>query len=518
MRLEVLSGLLCRSVVVVVVTIRPPPHTPKTTRSRRRQPAARRRILDGALVLLFIIVIMLSSARRNGLVCRALVLHHQQPQAQRSRFDSSSCCSVGLRRRRRQSSSWQDRQLLLGDSASSYQPVGTNSGWNALNPNHRNRRHCRHRLCATVDDEVGEAPESAAGRDGGSTTVRQALRMTVQSLEEQDIPDPVPSAVQLLALALDLPWETGYRDLMQVWDSTTTNKEEETPLVRLTPTQAATLEQLLQRRRQHEPLQYICGQWDFLDYTLAVRAPLLCPRPETEELVELVVNDVLQQQQKQQQPQSSSDSNTPSSPTFRILDIGCGTGCIGIALADRLPGSVKVTAIDVEPVAIETSQTNAQRVLGADWQQRYEARLVSCEDFAVEPQPNSNNNNYYYDLVVSNPPYIPKADMQELDRTVKDYESPKALFGGGADGLDVIRTIVRRLPEWCAPSGGNAVSCWMEVDPTHPAKLRSWLQQQQQQQQDDTKDNVHLGRSVAFVRSEQDMFGRDRFVKLTVQE
>ena len=137
-----------------------------------------------------------------------------------------------------------------------------------------------------------------------------------------------------------------------------------------------------------------------------------------------------------------------------------------------------------------------------NWSDRYTAQLTSCADFAVEAsQP-------LFDLVVSNPPYIPAADMNDLDRTVVEYESPTALFAGGsADGMDVIRTIVRKLPEWCRP---GAV-CWMEVDPTHPEKLREWLDGSE-----DGGDSSTLG--VAFVGSYKDMFGRDRFVKLLVKE
>jgi methylase of polypeptide subunit release factors len=88
---------------------------------------------------------------------------------------------------------------------------------------------------------------------------------------------------------------------------------------------------------------------------------------------------------------------------------------------------------------------------------------------------------------------------------VVNYESATALFGGH-DGLDIIRTIVRRLPEWCV---AGAI-CWMEVDPTHPALLRQWLEESS------ADEGATLG--VEYVTDCQDLSGRDRFVKLRVVE
>ena len=172
-----------------------------------------------------------------------------------------------------------------------------------------------------------------------------------------------------------------------------------------------------------------------------------------------------------------------------------------------------------------TAQHNARRVLGDDWEQRYTALLVSCHDFDAataaiagddDDANDDENKPYNYHVVVSNPPYIPSADMRTLERTVVEYESPVALWGGSEDGMDVIRTIVQRLPEWCHPGA----SCWMEVDPTHPDLLREWLRPgnptPQQPQQDSSNPSSPRPRpaGVTFVGSRLDMFGRERFVQL----
>jgi release factor glutamine methyltransferase len=279
-----------------------------------------------------------------------------------------------------------------------------------------------------------------------------------------------------LATALDLPWDTGYRDLMDI--ATTRNDADDPPLSKrfLSTEGARTFRCLLDRRLQHEPIQYLCGQWDFLDYTLSVRAPLLCPRPETEELVLLALEDINQKQ-----------TNQP----YRILDVGCGTGCIGIALAQKV-SKARVTAIDVEPIAVTTSLENAARIGVLP---RYEVRLCAMKDFVL------TENDERFDMMVSNPPYIPPDDMVGLQPDVLQYESHQALAGGGPDGMDVVLSIVQKLPFVC---NAGAI-CWMEVDPIQPAILKKWLSQE-----------TDPATGVRFVSSRMDMFGKERFVKLQV--
>jgi release factor glutamine methyltransferase len=91
--------------------------------------------------------------------------------------------------------------------------------------------------------------------------------------------------------------------------------------------------------------------------------------------------------------------------------------------------------------------------------------------------------------------------MEDLTDDVVKYESDLALCGG-TDGMDVIRTICQRLAEWTTPNG----ICWMEVDTSHPEPLKQWLQE----------SSTNTNNRVSFVESRQDMFGRDRFVKLQV--
>lgn len=247
----------------------------------------------------------------------------------------------------------------------------------------------------------------------------------------------------------------------------------------VTTEECMALQRMLDRRATMEPLQYILGQWDFLDYTLYVREPLLCPRPETEELVLLVEQDFRNKNPRFATATDKGDRQRD----YRILDIGSGTGAIGVSLCRHL--GVDVDAIDIDPVAVQVSYQNAQRILGED-QTAFRSEQCDIADFDTTG----------YCMLVSNPPYIPRCDMETLEETVVKFEHDSALCGGN-DGLDVVRAIIRKLPSLCSPGA----SCWMEVDPSHPELIEAILQ-----------DNE----KVNFQGSYKDMFGRDRFVKLVV--
>eukprot|EP00980_Cylindrotheca_fusiformis_P028554 scaffold22610_cov115-Cylindrotheca_fusiformis.AAC.7 len=243
-------------------------------------------------------------------------------------------------------------------------------------------------------------------------TVSEACTYAVEKLEEANVVEPEASVPHLIAAALNLDWDTGYRDVM--------NHPHQS--IQLTEGSAGKFNSFLKRRLQHEPIQYILGQWDFLDYTVSVRSPLLCPRPETEEMVLSIV------------------AECKGTKNLHILDIGCGTGIIGLSLADQLDHSI-VQAIDIEPIAVSTSLENAHRIFQNDASKmsRYKCNLVSLGDFVLE------EGSDRFDLVVSNPPYIPTADYERLSRDVVDYESRSALEAG-IDGMDVIYDIIERIP------------------------------------------------------------------------
>lgn len=338
------------------------------------------------------------------------------------------------------------------------------------------------------------------------TTIQTALTVAVKTLEKNLVPEPEESALHLLSHSLDLSWGNGHRELREVIrlpsSSSTMIKEPSSSTQKLAQRQMSedqcnTFQALLQRRIHLEPLQYIVGQWDFHDLVgLQIKKPLLCPRPETEELVEFVLKEVSQLIQ----------SKGATRERIRILDVGCGTGAIGLAIANKYVDQVQVVALDVLPEAVELSNDNAKKFLthyivekgGNELNTNYNAILCSAEDFTNSE--NAQTYNMDFDIVVSNPPYIPSNDMASLSTDVIGYESYKALCGGD-DGLDIIRQIVHRLPEW---TNG---SCWLEVDDSHPSLISAWLSAGSQ-------ESKRFG--VEYVATFKDFCGRDRFVKLRV--
>ncbi len=181
--------------------------------------------------------------------------------------------------------------------------------------------------------------------------------------------------------------------------------------------------QLLKRRLNHEPLQYIIGESEFFSLSFLVGPGVLIPRPETELLVEKAIEFA-----------HPADG-------CRILDLGTGSGCIAISLAVHLP-QAHIVAIDKSAKALELAQTNARRNGVAD-----RIEFLSW-DFTSPTSPFTAA----FDIVVANPPYIRQNDYERLPKEIKNFEPMEALLAG-KDGLDGYRAIQRRLAEWLNPGG-----------------------------------------------------------------
>jgi release factor glutamine methyltransferase len=167
---------------------------------------------------------------------------------------------------------------------------------------------------------------------------------------------------------------------------------------------------LVERRYTGEPIQYITGEAEFYGLPFQVSPDVLIPRPETEHLIEKVVE---------------------LAPLFskpRIVDVGTGSGAIAIALAHEWP-SAAITAIDVSAPALELARRNAERIGFAD-------RIRFVEGDLLAPVQDER-----FDFVVSNPPYVPNADRDSLSVEVREHEPALALFAG-EDGLDVYRRLI----------------------------------------------------------------------------
>lgn len=170
-----------------------------------------------------------------------------------------------------------------------------------------------------------------------------------------------------------------------------------------------TWDEVLTDLQQEKPIQYIFGRAYFYGLTFNVNENTLIPRPETEELVEWIINSV--------------DADKP----IRILDIGTGSGCIGITLAKELPNA-QVTLMDVSPKALETATQNAK-------ENGVEVQAILQDVLALEQLPAQ------YDVIVSNPPYVRNLEKVEIKKNVLEYEPHLALFVEDDDALIFYRKI-----------------------------------------------------------------------------
>lgn len=176
--------------------------------------------------------------------------------------------------------------------------------------------------------------------------------------------------------------------------------------------------ELIRRRVAREPLQYILGETEFWSLALTVSPAVLVPRADTEVLVE--------------------EALTRLPDTGRILDIGTGSGAIVIALAHERP-EASCVAIDIDPAALAVARANAAR-------HALDGRIVFDTGDLFQLAAGT------FDLIVSNPPYIPAADLTGLMPEVRDYE-PRRALDGGADGLDAYRALTRQAPERLSAGG-----------------------------------------------------------------
>jgi release factor glutamine methyltransferase len=202
----------------------------------------------------------------------------------------------------------------------------------------------------------------------------------------------------------------------------------------LSSSQLIQLSEYCRLRKERTPLQYVIGNWDFYGFTVLCKPPVLIPRPETEELVERILNEGFLQKLGR---------------GARILDVGAGTGVIGIALLSQLPAAT-CDALDINEIAVKLANDNANLVLNPKNNQKEQRYLCQFKSFLDFHQ--SGVGSACYDIIVSNPPYIPSRDMDTLEPEISKYEDHKAL-DGGLDGLDMVRDLILHSQDLLNPTG-----------------------------------------------------------------
>jgi release factor glutamine methyltransferase len=193
------------------------------------------------------------------------------------------------------------------------------------------------------------------------------------------------------------------------------------PEYELTPDELATFDSFLSRRARREPLQYIVGVQEFYGLDFEVTRDVLIPRPETELLVEEALKILIHD------------------PAASLCEVGIGSGCIAISILHHARG-VRATGLDVSKGAIKVAGRNATTHHVAD-------RLVLLESDVFE-----SLGDQRFEMIVSNPPYIPADEMDILQAEVRDFEPHGALTDGG-DGLSIIRRIVSDAPGRLSTAG-----------------------------------------------------------------
>lgn len=199
---------------------------------------------------------------------------------------------------------------------------------------------------------------------------------------------------------------------------------------------AAGFESVIARRATREPLAYILGEREFYGRMFEVGPAVLVPRPETELLVEEALHCL---RRIERVPDHAGV--IPAEPV-RVLDIGTGSGCVAITLALEAP-STQLLATDTSTSALQIARANAIRLGAGD---RIDFQVADLAD----------GRSGVFDVIVSNPPYVPEADRSSLAPEVRDYEPGAALFAG-PDGLHVIRRLVPSAFAALPPGGWLAI-------------------------------------------------------------
>lgn len=248
-----------------------------------------------------------------------------------------------------------------------------------------------------------ESPAPAAAEPW---TVRRILTWTTGHFSERGCDTPRLDAEILLSYVLHCP----RIQLYVQYDRQLTEEER------------SRLRALVRRRAAKEPVAYLVGKREFFGLDFQVTSDVLIPRPDTETLVVALLDGL------------------KDYPAAEVIELGVGSGAISVASAVQNDG-LKIHAVDLSPQAIKIAEQNAGRHEVATRMTFYEGDL-----FAPLPE------DLQVDAIVSNPPYVQTAELDQLDADVKDHE-PRLALDGGEDGLEIVRRIIADAPRYLKSNG-----------------------------------------------------------------
>jgi release factor glutamine methyltransferase len=253
-----------------------------------------------------------------------------------------------------------------------------------------------------------------------------SLRQAVRTLEEHDVGSPRMNAEVLMMFVLG-------RDRAYLYAH---------PERELTVDEQDRYDDAVAERATGKPAQYITGHQEFWGLDFIVTPAVLIPRPETEHIIETVIE------------------LAKSTPFRRIADVGTGSGCIAIALAVELPHA-ELSAVDISPPALEIARANAAR-------HRLDGRIAFAESDLLSALPQA-----HFDLVVSNPPYVGENEADKVQRQVREFEPKVAVFSG-VEGLDVYRRLIPQARAALLPGGWLVMEMGYSVEQAVRQLLEGW--------------------------------------------
>jgi release factor glutamine methyltransferase len=255
------------------------------------------------------------------------------------------------------------------------------------------------------------------------TDIRAALKQGIAQLREAHVASFTLAAELLLLHVLG-------RDRTWIYSH---------PEEQVSPADADRYFALLARRAAGEPTQHLTGKQEFWGLEFEVTLDVLIPRPETEHLIEVALDRLAVREIR------TGRKQTLTGEGLQIADIGTGSGCIAITLAEELP-SATIYATDISPAALAVAQRNAARHSVADRIHFIESNLLEkvstvgaryimpLRSHGANPEVHessvTSHQSPFFDLIVSNPPYVGRREKETLEREVRDHEPELALYGG----------------------------------------------------------------------------------------
>lgn len=258
--------------------------------------------------------------------------------------------------------------------------------------------------------------------------LKQAVDFAYKLFIENDVPSPRLNAELLLMFVLGRERAFLYAH----------------PERELTPDEQTQYDDVIRERARGCPTQYITGHQEFWGLDLLVSPAVLIPRPETEHVVETVIELV-------------KERKSDGEGRLRLLDVGTGSGCIALALASELP-LAEIHGCDISDEALEIAHINAARLALGGRVLFRKSDLLSV--YAGEK----------FDFVISNPPYVGEADADKVQRQVREFEPKIAVFSGH-EGLDIYRRLVPQAHAALCPGGWFVA----EIGFSEEAKVRELL-------------------------------------------